>query len=167
MTNTQTLIMCAFNGQVDAEVAKNAIDELSDTIAELDVRRTAIVRKNDKGEVIFHEPGNWRETATDLAGAVAKGLAWIVYNAAGMLGPLAGVTAEADTKATIERFTKDTGFPDAALREVGTRLDAGHSALIAIIDADDREDVIKLLTDMGGHVLDNDLPADLVSRLSE
>ncbi len=165
MQTSHSLIICAFDGQVEAEAAKNAIDELGNEIDELQIIRTAIVRKNDRGEVTFHEPGNAREVAVDVAGALAKGVSWLIYNAAGMLGPLAGVSAEEQAKLTVERFTRDTGFPDEALLELGARLDAGHSALIALVDAGDRDAVVKLLTDMGGHVIDSAVPPDLLTRL--
>ncbi len=165
MQVSQSLIICAFDGQVEAEAAKNSIDELGNQIQEMQIIRTAIVRKNDRGEVTFHEPGNAREIAVDVAGALAKGVSWLIYNVAGMLGPLAGVSAEEQAKLTIERFTKDTGFPDEALLELGARLDAGHAALIALIDADDRDEVVKLLADLGGQVIDGSIPPDLLTRL--
>jgi uncharacterized membrane protein len=170
MNTSQSLIICAFDGaigNVEVDVARTALGELSSKIAELNIAQTATVQKNANGEITVHEPGEAQELLEDVAGAIAKGTSWLLYNVAGMLGPLAGVSAETQAKLVVDRFVKDSGFPDAALHDLGERLNAGQTALILIVDAEDRGEVVQVLQELHGHVIDHDLPTDLVTRLRQ
>jgi len=77
-------------------------------------------------------------------------------------GPLAGQ----ETKAVVQSIAPDVGFPDDALRDIGDRLDAGHSALITLVRPEEYPVVVAELERLGGQLVDHRLPADVVARLS-
>jgi uncharacterized membrane protein len=166
MATSLQLILCMFDGADKAESVKQAIRALDKQLDTIKLGNIAVVRKNEQGEIEFNETADRRERISDVTGSVVNGVTWLVYNFAGMLGPVAGVTAGGHAKYAVERFMSDSGFPDIALRQVGERLDAGHSALITMVQPDERPIVVAELQKLGGHVLEHELPADVIEALS-
>jgi uncharacterized membrane protein len=166
MADALQLIICTFDATARADEAKRAIQSLDSSLDVLKLGNIAIVSKNDNGEVVFRETDDRRNAWGTAIGGLVEGVTWLVYNFVGMLGPVAGTYAGAQTKAAVQRVTEDTGFPDDALQTIGDRLDAGHAALLVIVDAGDASVVTDELVKLGGHLVTHDLPADLVARLS-
>jgi uncharacterized membrane protein len=166
MTTSLQLIICTFDGADKAESVKQVITELDARLDTIKLGNIAVVKKNAQGEIEFSETKDRRELVSDVAGSVAQGVTWLVYNFAGMLGPVAGATAGGEAKYAVERFMSDSGFPDAALREVGNQLDAGHSALITLVKPDEQRIVVAELEKLGGAMIEHALPTDVIEKLS-
>ena len=60
----------------------------------------------------------------------------------------------------------DAGFPDSALRELGEHLDAGSSALITLVTADEAELVKIRLEQLGGVFIEHTLPPEVAAALT-
>lgn len=166
MVEAFQLVICTFDQAVQAEEAKRSVQMLQSELEVVDVDNIAVVSKNDKGEVVFRETKDHRNAWGTVIGGVVEGVTWFLYNAAGMLGPVAGSYAGAQTKAAVKGMAEDTGFPDDALRAIGDRLDAGHAALLVLVDAEDASVVTDELTKLGGHIVTHEVPAELMARLS-
>jgi uncharacterized membrane protein len=166
MTTSLQLIICTFDGADKADSVKQAITELDAKLDTIKLGNIAVVKKNAQGQIEFSETKDRRELVSDVAGSVAQGVTWLVYNFAGMLGPVAGVTAGGETKYAAERFMSDSGFPDAALHQVGDSLDAGHSALITLVKPDEQPVVVAELEKLGGTLVEHSLPTEVIEKLS-
>jgi uncharacterized membrane protein len=97
---------------------------------------------------------------------VAGGVAWFVYAFAGSLGYTAGPMVYNDAYNAAQSRLKDAGFPDGALRELGEHLDAGSSALITLVTADEAELVKIRLEQLGGVFIEHTLPAEVAAALT-
>jgi uncharacterized membrane protein len=166
MTDSLQLIICTFDGADKAEDVKQTIVELDKKSDAIKLGNIAVVEKNDQGEIEFSETQDRRERLGGIAESVVGGATWLLYNFAGMLGPVAGATAGSQAKYAVERFASDSGFPDGALREIGEQLNTGHSALITLVKPEERPIVLAELERLGGHLVDHELPGHVVAKLS-
>lgn len=161
------LIICAFDGADKADTVLNAIVELDRKTDAIKLGNIAVVSRNDAGEIVFHESKDWRNFASKTAGAVTNGVTWLVFNFAGMMGPVSGPLAGQKAENAVNRVAKDSGFPDAALRELGDRLYAGQSALITMVKTEELPIVVEELERLEGHVVSHEVAGDLVEKLSK
>jgi uncharacterized membrane protein len=60
---------------------------------------------------------------------------------------------------------RDVGFPDEILRQLGEQLLAGSSALITLVDPDHSATVVAELEQLGGTIMQGQLPAETVAAL--
>ena len=139
MANDLQLIICAFDMVGRADEVKKSLKELDDESPTVKLGDIAIVKKDPDGSISFHETGDHRTVVSKVAGAVAGGVAWFVYAFAGSLGNTAGPLVYDDAYNAAQSRLKDAGFPDYALRELGEHLDAGSSALITLVTADEAD----------------------------
>lgn len=161
------LIICTFDGADKAGEVRQAIETLDAQLDTIKLGNIAVINKNSDGQIVFHETREQRmEAVSVVAGTVVKGVTWLLYNVAGMLGPVAGPLAGQETRMAVRSIAPDVGFPDDALREIGARLDAGQSALITLVKPEERPIVVGELEKLGGQLVDRELPADIVARLS-
>ncbi len=166
MTNPLQLIICTFDGTDKAEDVRKAIEALDARLDAIKLGNIAVVKKNSDGQIVFDETANRPvEVVSTVAGTVVKGVTWLLYNIAGMLGPVAGPLAGQETKAAVQTIAPDVGFPDDALREIGERMDAGHSALITLVKPEEYPIVAAELERLGGRLVEHLVPEAVVARL--
>jgi uncharacterized membrane protein len=165
--SSSQLIICAFEGADKADAVLDAIVELDRKTDAIKLGNIAVVSRNDAGEIVFHESKDWRNFASKTAGAVTNGVTWLVFNVAGMMGPVSGPLAGQKAENAVNRFAKDSGFPDAALRELGDRLYAGQSALITMVKTEELHLVVAELERLEGHIVSHEVAGDLVEKLSK
>jgi uncharacterized membrane protein len=166
MANELQLIICAFDAIAKADEVKDALRELDKESETVKLGDIAIVRKTADGEIGFHETGDHRTVVSKVAGTVAGSVAWFVYAFAGSLGYAAGPAAYDEAYNVAQSRLKDAGFPDAALRELGEHLDAGSSALITLVTADEAPLVKARLEQLGGIFIEHTLPPEVTDALS-
>ncbi len=160
------LIICVFEGVEKADAVLDAIVELDRKTDAIKLGNIAVVSRNDAGAIVFHESKDWRNFASKTAGAVTEGVTWLLFNIAGMMGPVSGPLAGQQASNTVNRIAKDSGFPDAALRELGERLIAGQSALITLVRLEEQPTVEQELERLGGHIVAHEVAGDLIDKLS-
>jgi uncharacterized membrane protein len=164
--SSSQLIICAFEGADKADAVLDAIVELDRKTDAIKLGNIAVVKRNDAGEIVFHESRDWRNFASKTAGAVTEGVTWLLFNIAGMMGPVSGPLAGQQATNAVNRFASDSGFPDSALRELGERLDAGQSALITLVKPEEQALVVQELERLGGHIVSHEVAGDLIDKLS-
>lgn len=165
--SSSQLIICAFEGAGEAEAVRDAIIELDRQTEAIKLGNIAVVSRNDAGEIVFHESKDWRNFASNTAGAVTSGVTWLLFNIAGMMGPVSGPLAGQKARNAVNRFASDSGFPDAALRELGGRLEAGQSALITLVKPEEQAIVTQALEQLDGHIVSHEVAGDLIDKLSQ
>jgi len=166
MANTSmSVVVCAFDTQAKAQAARAAMTHIEGEIKPMPVEHTAIVTKNARGEVAFHEADDQRQRVASATGAIADAAAWLLFNVAGMLGPVAGTWTGEWAKAQVERLIRDTGFPDAALTDLGQMLELGQAALILLADDRNKAHIKEQLRALCGQPIDEQLPPNLVEHL--
>jgi len=166
MANDLQLIICAFDMVGRADEVKKALKELDEESPTVKLGDIAIVKKDADGAISFHETGDHRTVVGKVAGSVAGGVAWFVYAFAGSLGNTAGPMVYDNAYNAAQSRLKDAGFPDSALRELGEHLDAGSSALITLVTADEAELVKVRLEQLGGVFIEHTLPAEVATALT-
>ena len=167
MTTEMRLIVCVFDATGRADEVKDALRALDQKVDSIELGNIALVRKSAEGEVEFHETQDHREGISRVAGTVTGTVAWFVYAFAGSLGYQAAPVAYEAGYSTAERLVQDTGFPDSALEEIGEHLDAGSSALITLVRAEEQPTVVEELQRLGGHLIEHDIPPEIVAELTK
>jgi uncharacterized membrane protein len=111
----------------DEEGASRALRELREMDRDLiGIRQAALLVRSADGKLHIKEPHHVGR------GAVLGGLAGAVVGL--IAGPIGWVTVGGAAVGALAARLRDSGFPDARLREIGEALTPGTSALIAIIE---------------------------------
>lgn len=165
MSEIQQLIVCTFDGERRATEVRAALQEL-DRIETVHLGNIAVVKKASDGEVEFSETQDYTAPLGVAAGALLGGLTDLVYKIIGGPGAVAGATVGAQVRTSVRRIIGDLGFPDDALRALGAALDAGHSALLALVRLDDAPRVTRELERLGGTLVQHELSPELVAALT-
>lgn len=169
MTTTPLqLIICTFDGADKADEVRKAIEALDAKLDTIKLGNIAVVKKDQAGQIVFHETRERPvEAVGTLASTVVQGVTWLLYNVAGMLGPIAGPLAGQETRTLIHTLGPDLGFPNDALLAIGAQLDAGRSALITLVKPEEYPIVVDELQRLGGERVEHLVSAEVVARLSE
>jgi uncharacterized membrane protein len=111
----------------DEEGASQALKELRSVDRDLiGVRQAAVLVRTADGKLHVKEPHHVGR------GAVLGGLAGAVVGL--IAGPVGWVAVGGAAVGALAARLRDSGFPDARLREIGEALTPGTSALVAIIE---------------------------------
>ena len=167
MSEHMQLIVCTFDAMDKGDDVRAALQALADRLETIKLGNIAVVQKTPEGEIRFHETEDHRHMLSEITGAVAGGVAWFVYAFAGSLGYLAGPAAYHEGYNTAERLVRDTGFPDAALEQIGEHLSAGSSALITLVHPHEAPIVTAELQRLGGTILEHPVPPEVVAELTK
>jgi uncharacterized membrane protein len=161
------LIISTFDAAKEAEQVGRTLEKLSRQTKSVNVERLAIVERRPDGQIGLSERNDWREQIGSTLGAVAGTLTSFLYAFVGLIGPSTGAAVAETAANAAESLVRDMGFPDDALYALGERLQAGQTALIALIDRDDEPVVRAELERLGGQIVEHTVPAEIVARLQE
>ncbi len=159
------LIIGTFDGASQAEQVRSTLETLSRDVQAVHLGRLAIVERRADGQIGLSERNDWREQIGSAFGAVAGTVTSFLYAFVGLIGPSTGTAVAETTANATESLVRDMGFPDDALYAIGEQLQAGQTALIALIDPADEPIVRAELERLGGQIVQHSLPAALVARL--
>jgi uncharacterized membrane protein len=165
MDDSMHLIVCTFDGERRANEVREALQALDRQDETIKIGNIAIIRKDANGQIAFSEAKDHRAIISEITGAVAGGLAWFLYTFAGGFGGPPSMYASTQVDEAVARRLPDTGFPDDALQAIGERLDAGESALIALVSGQGVPAVLAELARLGGTIIQRQLPPDVVAGL--
>lgn len=152
------VIIAAFK---DEKGASEALEELKRAKKEklIDIQDAAVLRSDAKGKLHIHETADW----SGRKGAVAGGVVGAVIGAfAGALVVPIGIGA---LVGGLWSKLRDSGFPDERLKELGSALKPGTSALIAVIEHTWVTEARKMLEKAGADVVTESLKADIAQQL--
>jgi uncharacterized membrane protein len=167
MPTEMRLIVCTFDATGRAEEVKDALKALDRKLDSIKLGNIALVEKFADGQIGVRETQDHRDGISRVTGAVTGAVGWFVYAFAGSLGYQAGPLAFEAGYNTAERLVQDAGFPDSALREIGEHLDAGSSALITLVKAEEQPIVVEELQRLGGHLIEHDIPPEIAKELTK
>ena len=156
------IIIAAFQEEDAADQALKALKEAKrEKLISID--NAAVIRKDDDGKLHI------KETA-DMGGGKGAGVGALVGGAIGLLaGPL-GVAAGGALGAAVGGITAklyDGGFKDDRLRQIGTSLEPGTSAIIAVIEHRWVAELERELAEEGADVTTAALAADIAEQLQK
>ncbi len=132
--------------------AKSALDLVKG--ASIGLGNTAVVTRNDSGEVQFTESQDWGIGKSALVGAIA-----------GLLLPGVGTITLAAGGALAAYFI-DLGFPDALLKQMGEGLAADSSMLVLLVADVDVARATQVLAQGGGTVIGTSTESDLTAAIA-
>lgn len=148
---------------------EDAADETLNTLKEakrenlISIDNAAVIKKDEDGKLHI------KETA-DLGGGKGAGIGALVGGVIGLLaGPL-GVAAGGALGAAVGGLTAklyDGGFEDDRLREIGTSLQPGTSAIVAVIEHRWVAELERDLLEEGADVMAAALSTDIADQLQK
>jgi uncharacterized membrane protein len=160
---TLKLIVATF---ADPAGAARALATIAPALGPGKLGQAAIVSKGPDGKIRFLETDDTTAAQGAWQGAgigAFAGLLGILFTPVALLGLPIGAAVGA-----LVGKLRDTGFEDDALKAMGEDLDAGHSALVAIVDVDDVEKAQRLLAEVDAvHVAVKEVDADLAAALDD
>lgn len=132
--------------------AKSTLDLLKG--ASIGMGNTAVVTRDDGGEVQFTESQDWGIGKSALVGAIA-----------GLLLPGVGTITLAAGGALAAYFI-DRGFPDAQLKQMGEGLAPDSSMLVLLVADHDVARATDVLAQGGGTVIGTSTESDLTEAIA-
>jgi uncharacterized membrane protein len=155
------LIVAAFQDETGADSALAALKEAKKEKL-IDIKNSAVLRKNAKGELSVHEAKDMTGARGGvLGGAAAAGLGILTGGASvALVGLGAGVGA-------LAAKLRDSGFKDERLRKLGDSLKPGSSAIVAVVEHTWVTDLREELEKAGAEVLVEAIAADVAEQLGK
>ena len=151
------LVVLAFNNDTDAFTMR---DEL------IDLQKQEVISLQDAAVVVRTDDGKTKvKQVTSLAGAGALGGAfWGMLIGLLFFAPWLGLAIGAVTGAIAGKFT-DTGIDDKFIKEVGSTIEPGHSALFLLVDKVTMDKVQPTLAKFDATVIQTSLSDDQEAEL--
>jgi len=159
-TDPNEVVVVSFPGEQRATEVLRALQQLNhEHVIALKNAATIICHANGKIEI--HETQDFDGKQGALFGALAGGL----------LGALRGDTIEGAVIGAAGGYVTsrvlDLGFNDDYLKELGSQLTPGTSAIVAMLEFAHAEDAMQTLQQFhGGHIMRQTLPADIAQQLA-
>jgi uncharacterized membrane protein len=150
-------IVAAFKG---ADGASRALAELKGIDEDvLQVREAAVLVRDADNKLRITESHHM------VRGAVFGGVVGAVVGL--VAGPVGWVTAGGAAVGALASRLRDTGFPDARLKEIGEALTPGTSALVVLVEERWSVDVQGRLRATAADVATEAVPAEVAAQLEE
>jgi uncharacterized membrane protein len=162
------LLVCNFDGETRADDARQAIEALDQRLDTVRLGNIGILSKDEEGTIKYWETAEVAEQSRSSAFGMAAG--WLL-GALGMFlgtpfGPAHGGLA-GELIGAGEPFNREHGFPDEELRHLAESLEAGHSLLLTLVRPEEAPIVAAELEGLGGRLIEQTLPREIVERLSD
>ncbi|HWM11941.1 MAG TPA: DUF1269 domain-containing protein [Solirubrobacteraceae bacterium] len=147
-------------GYPDLETAEKVRQELIEATKEhlLRLEDAVVVTHGDDGKIKLHQAMS-TTGAGAAGGALWGGLIGLIF-----LAPLLGMAVGAASGALGGKLT-DAGINDDFMKELGTHLQPGAAALIALGQSDARDKLLERIKPFGGNVIQTSLDNDSEERL--
>lgn len=156
------IIVAAFQDENKADQALKTLKEAKKEKL-ISIDNAAVIRKDEEGKLHI------KETA-DMGGGKGAGIGTLVGGAIGLIGGPVGVVAGGALGAVVGGLTAklyDGGFKDDRLRQIGTSLQPGTSAIIAVIEHRWVAELERELAEEGADVTTAVLAADIAEQLQK
>ncbi|MFV9503222.1 MAG: hypothetical protein AB4911_01515 [Oscillochloridaceae bacterium umkhey_bin13] len=160
------LLVYTFDHGKRATEARVALERLDRQLGEPN-GHFAVVQKDAAGRISLREPADLGQEVATVAASVVGGVTWFVYTFVGLMGTPPALIAEQVTDETSRRLVRDSGFPNHALHAIGVALDTGSAALVALVPASERDELVAVVEQLGGELWEHRLPPQVVAALRE
>jgi uncharacterized membrane protein len=156
------IIVAAFQ---EEDAADQALATLKEAKREklISIDNAAVIRKDDDGKLHIKE-------TSDMGGGKGAGVGVLVGGAIGLIGGPLGVAVGGALGAAVGGITAklyDGGFKDDRLREIGSSLTPGTSAIVAVIEHRWVADLERELAEEGANVMTAALADDIAEQLQK
>lgn len=165
MSNDLHLLVYTFDSVGQAEAARAALQALDSQLGGSS-GHFAVVRRAADGAISLREPRDLREELSTIASSVAGGVTWFVYTFVGLIGTPPAFLAEQMTDNAVHSMVRDSGFPDAALYEIGEELGRGSAAVVALVPSAERDPLVGELERLGGDLWEHPIPASVADSIN-
>ena len=156
------VIVAAYQEEDAADQALKSLKEAKKDKL-IGIENAAVIKKDEDGKLHI------KETA-DMGGGKGAGIGVLVGGAIGLLAGPIGVAAGSALGAAVGGLTAklyDGGFKDERLRQIGTSLQPGTSAIIAVIEHRWVAEIERELAEEGAEVMTAALAADIHDQLKK
>lgn len=147
-TNPFQIIVAGFHTEDGAGVALQQLKA-----AGISQGNVAVISRDQQDQLHISETQDWGVKKTAVVGGIA-----------GLLLPGIGTIAGAAAGAIFAKL-HDAGFPDEALRQLGSELHPRSSAIVALLQQSDQARAEQILTTAGGTLVSGSIAPDLVEEL--
>jgi uncharacterized membrane protein len=131
------------------EMQKEKLIELEDVV---------VVTRQEDGKVKLHQVASPAGIGA-AGGAVWGGLIGLLF-----LAPLVGMAIGAATRGAVGAAA-DVGVDDKFMKELGSKLEPNHSALIVLVRRSTPDKVLPRISEYGGHVIQTSLSTEAEDSL--
>lgn len=155
------LVLAVFEDESAAEEAFKALHQ-AEKDKKLDLDNVVLIHKEAEGKI------HVKETAEKISGGA--GIGALVGGALGLLAGPVGVITLGAAGAALGGLTAkldDVGFDDTRLESLGEALPPGNSAVLAVLETENRALLVQKLEERGARVAVEDLPKDFAKLLDE
>jgi len=161
MTGQLELLVFAYP---DETSANESLEKLKNLKKEglIKIVNAAVIVKDDKGKIHAKETADPGAKEGALFGAVVGGLLGLIGGPAGVV---IGAAAGAGTGGVAAKKI-DMGIPDDQIEELASALDAGNSAIVAVIDHAWVDKVLEEVEDDAENVLRQAVNDEITEQLS-
>ncbi len=160
MTETPVqLIIAAFN---DEKAADQALKDLKAARREkiIRIQDAAVIRRDAKNRLHIHETGDMGPRKGALIGGTTGAIVGLLAGPGALIVGAAGALVGG-----LAARLRDSGFPDARLKEIGAALKPGTSAIVAVIEHRWVQELEEELARAGAQVLTEAIQSDIVAQL--
>jgi uncharacterized membrane protein len=170
MTTPTQLIVCLFEGDTQADTARQAIQQLAQANHDLKLANIAVVRKDATGKISLYETRDANHNKLISQSPIESVDAAIEMGMMESTGPF-GFALYALIDEIVALVTGavakivDFGFPDSTLREIGAGLEDGKSALITLVRQKDAALVTDELSKQGGIPIQQTVATEIIEKL--
>ena len=157
LVGPMAIVVATYDSKLGAKRALQAVKSHHD---ELHISDAAVLRKNAKGRVRVSETADWSGRKGMVVGGIVGGAIGVLTGGIGWLA-LGGAAA-----AGLTSRLRDTGFDNAQLRELSTRLDEDTSMFVVVCEEEYVEECSEAVridgcTALLVHVIDEEATAAL------
>lgn len=156
------LVLAAFKNEGDAEQALKSLNQARKR-SQIDFQNAAVIQRDSKDKLTIKEaadPGGGKGAAA--GGAIGAIIGLIAGPGGVVVGAAAGAVVGGVTAHLV-----DSGIPDDRLNHIGKGLQAGASAIVAIVDKKWVEAVERLLLELGADVLTETIRPEIAEQVGE
>ena len=161
MTNKLELVVFAYP---DEDSANASLKKLQDQKKEgqIDIVNAVVIVKDEEGKIHAKETADPGAKEGAIFGAVVGGLIGLIGGPAGVvLGAAAGAGTGGFAAKKI-----DMGIPDDQIQELASALEAGNSAIVAVIEHTSVDKVVEQVQDESESVLRQAIKDEITDQLS-
>lgn len=161
---TVQVFMAAFSDETEADTALADVRAMDDA-GSIKLIDAAVLVRDTEGKVTFHEVGDAGTGTWAKRGAIAGGLAGLLFPPSLLAGALVGAAGGG-----VWGKIRDKGFSDKDLKEMGESLLPGTSAILAIAEDKVVDHLVQGLEGyraIARHGLDADAAALIVAEVED
>jgi len=153
------LVVAAFQDEKRADAALKELKQ-AQSAKLIKIEDAAVIRKDEKGKLHIKETGDWGGgKGAAVGGAIGAALGIITGPGAILTGAIGALIGGLSAK------LRDSGFDDQRLKTLGTSLEPGTSAIVALVEHKWVQDVQDQIDEYAMDMFTESISADIAAQL--